>query len=518
MKYLITWVAMSIVLFIIGIFITWYQRADISPILLVIGSMAIAAIIISNDLKKPHPKEYHRNAALYPSIPGQYLQSTPKSESVIFGTDHHTGKLVQAEQGHHVMICGSTGSGKTATVLIPSILACTSGSKQIVDIKSRELSFKTANIHDPNSIIIDMNLKEPYVWGWDIFYKLKKDGTDTEQEVLEIVREVASVIIPKVEGGDGFWNDAARNEFIGLALFEVCYRGNYEFIDVCHSMQNIPLREHMETALNSVKKSSLVAAFLTALAATADETLFSIDITLNQALFIFLSEDVVFFLRDNPQRANPVMLDSDGVSQYLCVSEEKLDSGYDKVMNIVLKQSLMQIQSRTTTGNYPQTMLYWDEWQRLTESCTELRNCTSTFLKTGRSKHATAVLCVQNLDNFKKEVIYDILSNIHYFYILASNNANSLTSEVVCKMAGSYYEKEKSYSQSNSTSISTSYKEKSVLKPEDLNQLGDDAVLLISNHGYVRTYKEGSAYYKTEPFKSQYEKIVAVNKTAMEGV
>lgn len=32
------------------------------------------------------------------------------------------------------------------------------------------------------------------------------------------------------------------------------------------------------------------------------------------------------------------------------------------------------------------------------------------------------------------------------------------------------------------------------------------------------TDKEGTAYYKTEPFKSQYEKIVAVNKTAMEGV
>ncbi|MGM9549229.1 MAG: hypothetical protein ACI3V5_05235 [Faecousia sp.] len=73
-------------------------------------------------------------------------------------------------------------------------------------------------------------------------------------------------------------------------------------------------------------------------------------------------------------------------------------------------------------------------------------------------------------------------------------------------MAGSYYEKEKSYSQSNSTSVSTSYKEKQILRPEDLNQLGDDAVLIITNHGYVRTNKSGSAYYKTEPFKSQYKK------------
>ena len=518
MKYLFAWVAMFAALFAAGLVIVWYVGADIPPILMLMGAMVIASIFIANDIKRPRPKEFNRHTALYPPIPDQYLHDKPISESVIFGTDHHTGKLVQAEQGHHVMICGSTGSGKTATSLIPSILSCKTGSKQIVDIKSRELTFKTADIHDKKTMIVDMNLQAPYVWGWDIFYKLKKDGADTEQEVLSVVREVASVIIPKSDSGDGFWADAARNEFIGLTLFEFCYNSNYEFIDICRSMLTIPLREHMETALNTVKKSSLVAAFLTGLAATADETLFSVDITLNQSLFIFLSDDIVYFLRDNPKRANPLMLDKEGISQYICVSEEKLDSGYDKIMCIVLKQTLMQIQSRTTTGSYCHTMIYMDEFQRCCESVTELRDCTSTFLKTGRSKHATVVLCVQNLDNFKKEVIYDILSNIHYFYILASNNANSLTTEVVCKMAGSYYEKEKSYSQSDSTSVSTSYKEKQILRPEDLNQLGDDAVLLITNHGYVRTNKNGSAYYKTEPFKSQYEKIVAVNNRAMTGV
>ena len=518
MKYLFAWVAMTAALFAAGLAIVWYVGADIPPIPLLIGAMVIASIFIANDLKRPRPREFNRHTALYPPIPDQYLHDKPISESVIFGTDHHTGKLVQAEQGHHVMICGSTGSGKTATSLIPSILSCKTGSKQIVDIKSRELAYKTADIYNPNTIVIDMNLQAPYVWGWDIFYKLKKDGTDTEQEVLSVVREVASVIIPKSESGDGFWADAARNEFIGLALYEFCYNSNYEFIDICRTMQTIPLREHMETALNTVKKTSLVAAFLTSLSATADETLFSVDITLNQALFIFLSDDIVYFLRDNPKRANPLMLDIEGVSQYICVSEEKLESGYDKIMCIVLKQTLMQIESRTTTGSYCHTMLYWDEYERLCESVSELRGYTSSCLKVFRSKHASIVLCVQNLDSFKKEVIYDILSNIHYVYVLASNNANSLTSEVVCKMAGSYYEKEKSYSQSNGTSVSTSYKEKQILRPEDLNQLGDDAVLLITNYGYVRTNKNGSAYYKTEPFKSQYEKIVAVNNRAMPGV
>jgi hypothetical protein len=85
-------------------------------------------------------------------------------------------------------------------------------------------------------------------------------------------------------------------------------------------------------------------------------------------------------------------------------------------------------------------------------------------------------------------------------------------------MAGSYYEKEKSVSEGKGTSTSVSFREKQVLRPEDLNNLGNDAVLIITNHGYVRTHKQGSAYYCTEPFKSQYEKIIAVNQEVMEGV
>ena len=240
---------------------------------------------------------------------------------------------------------------------------------------------------------------------------------------------------------------------------------------------------------------------------------------MSQNLYPFVAEDAVYFFRDNKKRANPTALNHEGVKQYLCVDEHKLDSGYDKFINIIMKQTLQELQSRTTSGTYPQTTLIWDEYQRLTDSCgDEIRSATASFLKTARSKHASVILCAQNLDGFDKQLILDILSNIHYFYVLASNNSQSFTTEVVTKMAGSYYEKEQSHSEGRGTSISTSFREKSVLKPEDLNCLGDDAVLIITNHGYVRSNKEATAYYKTEPYKSKYEKILAVNKTAMDGV
>lgn len=60
------------------------------------------------------------------------------------------------------------------------------------------------------------------------------------------------------------------------------------------------------------------------------------------------------------------------------------------------------------------------------------------------------------------------------------------------------------------------FQEKPVLKPDDLNNLGEDAVLIITNHGYVWVKKQG--YYCTEPHKTQYEKILAVNREALADV
>lgn len=519
-NYLWLWILLTLLLAaVLYLFFFGWEALPVPTIGVLLAATMVAALVIANEMRRPMPQEVYRKKALYPKIPEKFLADKPKSGSIIFGKDYRTKKTVVSEIGHHVLICGSTGSGKTATSLLPSILNYDgTGSLQIVDIKSRELSYKSADIFNEKTQIVDLNLRKPYVYGWDLLYKLKKDGTDTEQEVLDVIKEIAYVVVPRTKSNNSFWDDAARNEFVGIFLYEYLYGGHREFIDIIVSMMNIPLREHLDAALMGSPKSSLVASYLTNLASSADETLFSVDLTLSQNLYPFVSEDAVYFFRNNKKRANPTALNQEGVKQYLCCDEHKLDSGYDKFVNIIMKQTLQELQSRTTSGTYPQTTLIWDEYQRLTDSCSELRAVTASFLKTGRSKHASVVLCVQNLDGFDKQLILDLISNIHYLYVLASNNSQSFTTEVVTKMAGSYYEREQSHSEGKGTSVSTSFREKNVLRPEDLNCLGDDAVLIITNHGYVRTNKEATAYYRTEPYKTKYEKILAVNKTAMDGV
>lgn len=518
-NYLILWLILTGVLYgvIYGLTLGW-ETLTLSSVAILYLASSIAAILVANEMRRPQAKEYYRKKALYPKIPDAYLTVNPTSGSIIFGKDHRTKKTVVAPPGKHCIIVGSTGSGKSSTSIIPTILTHKTGSAFIMDLKSRELSIKTSNIHDPNNIIVDLDHRAPYVHGWDVLYALKRDGTDTEQDALKVIRDISSIIIPKSTTGDQFWNDSARSLFTGLAIFEIVYQHNYELVDIAQSLLNIPLREHIDLALNTVQKDSIVASYLTGLANTADETLFSCDISMCQHLYFFVSPEASFALRDNVRRANPKMLDTDGTRIYLCVSEEQLDCGFDKIACIIIQQVLQELQARGTNSTYPECMLLIDEWLRLTESVELLRKATSSFLKTARSKHTSVILALQNLDAVDKSTIYDILSNVHFLYVLSSNNANSLTSEVVCKMAGEYFEKEKSITEGKGTSSSTSFREKAVLKPGDLNNLGEDAVLIITNHGYVRTHKEGTAYYKTEPYKSQYEKIMAVNREVMEGV
>lgn len=518
-NYLLMWILLTLLLFGVSILLLGgWEALPISAVSVLWIATAIAAIMVANELRRPHFREYNRQKALYPLIPDTYLADTPTSGSVIFGKDHRTKKTVVAPPGKHCMIVGSTGSGKSSTCIIPTILTHKTGSAFIMDLKSRELTIKTSDISDPNTVIVDLDHRAPYAFGWDILHSLKRDGTDTEEDALKVIREIAGIIIPKSTSGDQFWNDSARALFTGIAIFEIVYQHNYEFVDIVQTMMNVPLREHLDLALNTVEKDSLVASYLTGLANTADETLFSCDISMCQHLYFFVSPEAAFALRDNTRRANPKMLNTDGTRMYMCVSEEQLDCGFDKLTCIIIKQVLQELQARGTNSTYPECILLLDEWQRLTESVEELRRATASFLKTARSKHASVVLALQNLDAVDKSTIYDILSNVHFLYVLSSNNANSLTSEVVCKMAGEYYEKEKSITEGKGTSSSVSFREKAVLKPDDLNNLGEDAVLIITNHGYVRTHKEGTAYYRTPPFQAQYETIMAVNREAMADV
>ena len=75
-------------------------------------------LIPDTGLKKESPQ---RRVAAYPKVPVQYLSKTP--EGVILGTYKNRYVRVPTDTIHHYCILGGTGSGKSSTILIDSLLA-----------------------------------------------------------------------------------------------------------------------------------------------------------------------------------------------------------------------------------------------------------------------------------------------------------------------------------------------------------------------------------------------------------
>ena len=121
-NYLLLWILLTVLATAaLMLVLNGWAELALPGIVILFLATAIAAIIIANELRRPTQKEYYRKKALYPKIPEKYLSDKPESGCIIFGKDYHTNKTVASEIGHHVLIVGSTGSGKTATCLLPSI-------------------------------------------------------------------------------------------------------------------------------------------------------------------------------------------------------------------------------------------------------------------------------------------------------------------------------------------------------------------------------------------------------------
>ena len=298
-KLVLEYLICTVIIFGLGTVAIYIIDLPIPIYVALILSAAVSAIVIADRIARPEIKEYRRNDALRPKIPKQLLFDTPKSSSVIFGRDIFSDKYVMKDptEIQHTLIVGQTGSGKTASILLPSIYSCTNGSKQILDIKSRELTLKSADLDSDKTYVVDLNRHDSYCYGWNVFYKLHDDSA--EYDLLNVLQEIASIIIPDPKSGDQFWTQAARNLFIGLGIFEYLHAEKHTFVDVIDTMLTIPLREHLETALNTVKKDSLTASFLNAYRDTEDETLMSIQITMTQPLYIFLQQDVQYRNQDS---------------------------------------------------------------------------------------------------------------------------------------------------------------------------------------------------------------------------
>lgn len=137
----------------------------------------------------------------------------------------YKGDNVYVDNGeNHTLVIGATGSGKTQTVIFPTvkILAKKRESMIITDPKG-EIYEETANmLKDRGYNVILLNFRDPQngnAWNpMDLPYKLYKEGN--KDKAIELLDDLALNILydENNKGGDPFWEKTSADYFSGVAL------------------------------------------------------------------------------------------------------------------------------------------------------------------------------------------------------------------------------------------------------------------------------------------------------------
>lgn len=140
------------------------------------------------------------------------------------------------DKDHHTLVIGSTGSGKTQTVVLPQIkLAMYTGESLIVKDNNGEIYERTAkHLEDKGYKVLAYNFQDTTLGNnynpLTLPYKYYKEGNiDEAQRLLENIGYYLFQAMDN-SNADPFWSTSAMQLFVGLALY-LFENGNEEEIN-----------------------------------------------------------------------------------------------------------------------------------------------------------------------------------------------------------------------------------------------------------------------------------------------
>ena len=434
-----------------------------------------------------------KEKAKYPPIPKELSHKDPKG-LVVFGKDKHSGCFVGKEvtEPGHIFILGGSGSGKSSSIIIPTILANRKYRIVAIDIKG-ELHEKSEYIGDEHVHVIDPQDRSSF--GYNPFYLLDEDGSS--QKILETMELIATSLIPIPQDvKDPFWKTSARNLLIGFMVY-FYKKGTKDFIGICDKILGSPSKEIIGEILDSVKPTSIEFKYIVQFKDMADETLGGIVSEMNNHLILFATDqDIRYALQTNPNKVCPSMIEEEDCKIYISIREEKLTPYYD-LLQLIINQFLSYMETRKEGSNPILFMI--DELPRLVSSgkLEKLMDGARTL----RSRGVTLILVSQSsealMGSYGENGCMDLISNCQYIVCLSATSAKTQSS--IVDWCGTYVARKTSWSQEGKgMKENISYDdEKKIIDKSELMTLKEDAIL-ISPYGYCRVKKV--PYYKDKYF------------------
>lgn len=443
-----------------------------------------------------------KRVAMYPKVPPELLSKEP--EGIILGKYKNRYVRIPLKDIYHYCILGGSGSGKTSTVLLDTLLANFATGRNdfttfCVDIKG-EISQKSTYAYDENVLIV--NPSDRTTVGWDAYYRLQDNPGD--DLIIEAIEEISQALIISTNPKDSFFVENARTALTGILVHY--FKQGESFVDSVNKVLESDTATLITEIIKSSEPSDLWYKYLAKFDGKTAESVQDIFTEMCTSLSIFSKSDIRFCFRDNYQKASPYSFKEDK-SVFLAIPEHMLES-YKAIMRLCTVQTLKELQRRSEEETKP-ILLIIDEFARLGRM-EGIFNALSTL----RSKKVMVMLAFQSLAQC--EVIYSkaesrlLMENCRIKLICeCSDNESSRTISDLC---GKYRDRKETLNGGKNRHKSYTYEDKPIVEPDDLITLvrKEEEILVIAGIGYLRPKK--CYYFKDPKLKALADKVKAHNK------
>lgn len=460
-------------------------------------------LVPDTGLKKESPQ---KRVAMYPKVPPELLSSEP--EGIILGKYKNQYVRIPLKDVYHYCILGGSGSGKTSTVLLDTLLANFATGRNdfqtfCIDIKG-EINHKSTFAYDENVLVV--NPSDRTSIGWDVYYRLHDNPSD--DLIIEAIEEVSQALIISTNPKDNFFVENARSMFTGLLVYY--FQQGESFIDSVNKILESEIKSLIAEIIKNSEPSDLHYKYLAKFSGKEAESISDCEVEMTTSLSVFSKSDIKFCFRDNFQKASPYSF-GEGKSVFLAIPEHMLES-YKAIMRLCTVQTLKELERRSEEETKP-ILLIIDEFARIGRM-EGIFNALATL----RSKKVMVMLAFQSLAQceviYSKEETRVLMENCRVKLLCeCSDNESSKTISGWC---GKYRDKKETLNGGKNRHKSYTYEDKPIVEPDDLITLvkKEEEILVISGVGYLRPKK--CYYFKDPTLKALADKVKAHNNNLNE--